>query len=54
MEGPGLENHPDDARRGHPVPPERLAGVEEASDVPDVDLVEELQRTRVFASPTNS
>ena len=38
-EGPGLKLHPDDARRGHPVPPNRLVGVEKAPDVPDVDLV---------------
>ncbi len=54
MEDPGLRLHPDAARRGHPVPPERLIGVVEAPDVPDVVLVEELQRTRVFATPTNS
>ncbi len=54
MEDPGLWLHPDDARRGHPVPPERLVGAEKAPDVPDVDLVEELRRTRVFATPTNS
>ncbi len=54
MEDPGLRPHPDDARKGHPVPPERLVGVGEAPDVPDVELVEELQRTRVIASPTNS
>ena len=39
MEGPGLKLHPDDARRGHPVPPNRLVGVEKAPDVPNVDLV---------------
>ncbi len=51
---PGLRQHPDDARRGHPVPPDRLVGVVEAPDVPDVDLVEELRNPRVFFSPTNS
>ncbi len=54
MEDPGLRLHPDAARRGHPVPPKRLIGVIEAPDDPDVVLVEELQRTRVFATPTNS
>ncbi len=54
MEDPGLRLHPDVVRRGHPVPSERLIGVVKAPDVPDVDLVEELQRTRVFATPTNS
>ena len=53
-EDPGLKAHPDDARRGHPVPPDRLVGVDEAPDAPDVDLVEELRQTRVFATPTNS
>ncbi len=33
---------------------ERLVGVGEAPGITDVDLDEELQRTRVFASPTNS
>ncbi len=54
MEDPGLRLHPDAARRGHPVPLKRLVGVVKALDVPDVDLAEELQRTRVFATPTNS
>ncbi len=39
LEYPGLRQHPDYARRGHWVPPERLVGVVEAPDVPDVDLV---------------
>ncbi len=54
LEDPGLELHPDGARRGHPVPPKRLVGVEKAPDVPDIDLVEELQQTCVFATSTNS
>ena len=53
-EYPDLQMHPDGTRRGHPVPPECLASVVKAPVVPDVDLVEELQRTRVFATPTNS
>ncbi len=52
--GPASELHPDGGRRGHPVPLKRLVGVEQAPDVPVVDLVEELRIPRVFASPTNS
>ncbi len=41
-------------KRSPSAPPDRLVGVVEAPDVPDVDLVEELRIPRVFVSPTNS
>ena len=49
IEDLGLELNPDGARRGHPVPPNRLEGWFESLDVPDVDLVKELRLTCVFA-----
>ncbi len=54
IENPSLELHPDGTWRGHPVPPDYVVGVVEAPVVPDVDLVEELERTRVLALATNS
>ncbi len=54
MEYPGIKTHPDDARRSHPVLLSHLEGVEEAPDVPDVELVEEQKETRAIAPPTTS
>lgn len=54
MEYPGLKTHPDDARRSHPVLLSHLEGVEEAPDIPNLELVEELKGTRPIAPPTTS
>ncbi len=54
IEFPAPKTTPNDTQGGNLVPPDRLAGVEETLDAPDVDLVGKLYRTCDFASQTNS